>query len=303
MNSAESQLSPSSLKRTSVSVIVPFYNAREDIVECVESILNQDLREKSCEIILVDNASSDDGRALLEQFKDRITVITEKRKGHGFARNRGLSCARGEIIAFMDSDCVASQDWLEQLVDSLKRSGSAAVAGEIKAFRPHTDVEAFYEGLMSQKKNLSYDHPYAVTANLAVSRSVFKDVAFDNMFSQTEDVDFCWRLQERGFRISYQPGALVYHKNIKTRGQLFKKVFQQGFYAPKVIKKNLAYLEREKKLPRVNPKSYIFLIRDCILLLFSGKGQRGKRDLEVVFRLARKLGLICGSIRFGFLYI
>ena len=284
-----------------VSVIVPFYNARKNIVECVESLLSQNYSEKSYEIILVDNASRDEGPSLLEKFKSRITLIKEERRGHSFARNRGISSAKGDIIAFVDSDCVASKDWLKHLVSSFGRANAAVVAGEVKAYKPKSDVEIFYEGLMSQKKNLSYEHPYAVTANLAFLRSVSHDVSFDNRFSQTEDVDFCWRLLEKGYRIEYQPDALVYHKNVRTGWQLFKIIFMQSYHAPKVIKKNLKFLEREKRLPRVKAKSYQTLFRDVTGLLFSRKGKR--KALEITFLIARKLGLICGSIRFGFFYI
>ncbi|MFC2170228.1 glycosyltransferase [Acidobacteriota bacterium] len=305
INSTQAKSPQIFTKEIFVSVIVPFYNAHENIIECVESLLNQNFSKRSYEIILVDNASSDDGPALLEKFKDRITLIKEEKIGPSVARNRGIFSANGDILAFIDSDCVASKNWLKHMVNSFKLANAVAVAGEVKAYKPKTDVEIFYEGLMSQKKNLSYEHPYAVTANLAFLRSVSNEVSFDNRFSKAvaEDVDFCWRLLEKGYRIEYQPDALVYHKNVKTKWQLFKKIFLQGYHAPKVIKKNLKFLEREKRLRRVRANSYLKLLRDILCLIFSGKGKKSERILEITFMLARKSGLICGSIRFGFFYL
>ena len=303
LNTTQAQSSPIFTKKICVSVIVPFFNARENITECVESLLSQNFPEKSYEIILVNNASSDDSPALLEKFKDRITLIKEERRGHSFARNRGISSAKGDIFAFIDSDCVASKNWLKHLVNSFRPAEAEVVAGEIKAYKPKSDVEIYYEGLMSQKKNLSYKFPYAVTANFAFLRSVSKEVSFDNSFSKSEDVDFCWRLLEKGYRIEYQPDALVYHKNVKTKWQLFKKIFLQSYFAPKVIKKNLKFLEREKRLRRVGTDSYRKLLRDISSLVFSEKGRKNAGAVEIIFLLARKLGLICGSIRFGFFYI
>jgi glycosyltransferase involved in cell wall biosynthesis len=286
-----------------VSVVVPFHNARENIIECVESLLNQNLPEKSYEIILVDNASSDDGTALLEKFRDRITLIEEERRGASFARNKGISSAKGDIIAFIDSDCVANENWLKHIVDTFEAADAAAVAGEVKAYKPRSDVEIFYQELTSQKKNLSYEHPYADTANLAVLKSVLNEVLFDNRFLRTQDVDFSWRLLEKGYGIEYQPDALVYHKNVRTRWQLFRKIFLHGYYAPKVVKKNLKFLEREKKLPRVDFGAYQKLLKGTGSLIFSKKEKRSEKALELIFILARKLGLICGSIRFRFFYI
>lgn len=286
-----------------VSIIVPFYNARDLIVECVESLLSQNYPEKGREILLVDNASSDGGAGLLEKYKSRITLVIEEKKGHGYARNRGIASARGDIIAFLDSDCVADKNWLKHLISPIKLAGAVAVGGEIKAHRPQTDVEIFYEGLMSQKRNLSYKFPYAVTANLAFLKSVTDKVSFDSRFSLGEDVDFCWRLQEKGYRIVYQPAAVVYHKNVKTRWQLFKKIFVQSYTAPKVIKKNLRFLERGTKLQRVSWSSYGKLLKNIARLLFQKNRAQSEDVLDTVFLLARKAGLLCGSLRNGFLYI
>lgn len=102
------------LLRPLVSVIIPVYNTHEYLSECLNSVVNQTL--KDIEIILVDDGSTDGSLELLEkyQIKDpRVILITQQNKGASSARNRGLDIARGEYIAFLDSDDTIDTDAYE----------------------------------------------------------------------------------------------------------------------------------------------------------------------------------------------
>ncbi len=99
-----------------VSIIVPIYNVERYLDRCVQSLLNQTL--KDIEIILVDDGSPDNCPTLCNEYarKDsRIKVIHKKNAGLGFARNSGLDIANGEYIAFVDSDDYVSENMYEQL--------------------------------------------------------------------------------------------------------------------------------------------------------------------------------------------
>ena len=88
-----------------VSVIIPVYNVEEYLRECLDSVVNQTLKE--IEIICVDDGSTDNSLEILKEYaqKDnRITVIKQRNSGSGTARNCGINIAKGEFIAFMDSD-------------------------------------------------------------------------------------------------------------------------------------------------------------------------------------------------------
>ena len=92
-----------------VSVIIPVYNVEEYLRECLDSVVNQTLKE--IEIICVDDGSTDSSLEILKEYakKDsRITVITQQNLHAGVARNAGLAVARGEYLSFLDSD-----DWFE----------------------------------------------------------------------------------------------------------------------------------------------------------------------------------------------
>lgn len=99
-----------------ISVIVPVYNVKDYLAECLDSILNQSYRE--LEIILVDDGSTDGSEAMCDAYADkdkRITVIHQENKSLSVARNVGMSVAKGEYIAFVDSDDALELDMYEKL--------------------------------------------------------------------------------------------------------------------------------------------------------------------------------------------
>ena len=106
-----------------VSVIVPVYNVDLYLVECLDSIINQTLKE--IEIICVDDCSTDNSYMILEEYskKDsRIKLIKHKEnRGLGPARNTGIENATGEYISFIDSDDYVSLDFLENLYSTAKK--------------------------------------------------------------------------------------------------------------------------------------------------------------------------------------
>nr|MBC8176705.1 glycosyltransferase family 2 protein [Candidatus Desulfacyla euxinica] len=90
-----------------ISIIIPVFNGAKYIKKCLDSLLNQEL--KPCEIIVVDNGSTDDTVALVGNYK-KIYLLEEKVPGAGMARNKGAGKARGLILAFIDADCQAKRD-------------------------------------------------------------------------------------------------------------------------------------------------------------------------------------------------
>ena len=105
-----------------VSVIIPVYNVEEYLCKCLDSVINQTLKE--IEIICVDDGSTDNSLEILKEYatKDnRITIITQKNLYAGVARNSGLAQAKGEYLSFLDSD-----DFFE--LNMLKESYKKAIA-------------------------------------------------------------------------------------------------------------------------------------------------------------------------------
>lgn len=101
-----------------VTVIVPVYNVRPYVAECIESLIGQTYRE--LEILLVDDGSTDGSGEICDEYAakdDRIRVIRQQNQGLSAARNTGLDNAGGSYVAFVDSDDLAARDYIETLAD------------------------------------------------------------------------------------------------------------------------------------------------------------------------------------------
>lgn len=98
----------------SVSVIIPVYNIEKFLSACLDSVCSQTL--KDIEIICVDDGSTDSSLAILHRYKkqdERVIVLTQQNQGAGAARNYGLSIAKGEYLAFLDSDDFLNRIYLK----------------------------------------------------------------------------------------------------------------------------------------------------------------------------------------------
>src|ERR1039457_5929793 len=105
-----------------VSVIMPTYNRGYVVGEAIESILNQTY--DNIEVVVVDDGSTDNTQEKLKEYGDRIRVVYQRNSGPAAARNRGIRAARGEIIAFLDSDDVWLPTILERQVSLLQQAGT-----------------------------------------------------------------------------------------------------------------------------------------------------------------------------------
>ena len=102
--------------RPKISVIVPIYNAELYLEQCIESVLNQTLRD--IELLLIDDGSTDNSFLICEKYKkrdNRIQLYTNKNVGQGLERNFGIKKSTGEYIAFLDSDDQYKENMLEKL--------------------------------------------------------------------------------------------------------------------------------------------------------------------------------------------
>ena len=100
-----------------VTVIVPLYNDSELLRYCLSSLCLQTYPQERYEVIVVDNGSDENIQPLIKEFSD-IKFFKEERPGSYSARNSGILHANGEILAFTDSDCNPSRDWIEKGVKS-----------------------------------------------------------------------------------------------------------------------------------------------------------------------------------------
>jgi GT2 family glycosyltransferase len=194
-----------------VSVVVCTYNGGRTLEQCLRSL--QALDYPDYEVIVVDDGSTDDTRAILARFPD-VRAIHQPNRGLGVARNVGLREATGAIVAYTDSDCFADPDWLTHLVYQLLRS-KAAVGG------PNLTPEdgwlaacvAAAPGQPTHVLESDQTAEHIPGCNMAFRREALEAIhGFDPQYRKAgDDVDVCWRLQQAGCWITFAPGAFVWH--------------------------------------------------------------------------------------------
>jgi hypothetical protein len=231
-----------------VSVVVPVRNGADTIGDCVAALLATDYPVDRREIIVVDNASTDQTAAILATLP--VKHVDEPRVGRSRARNRGIHESRGEIVAFIDADCIADPGWLAEIVAAFQVGRPAGVAGEIMADEPRTAAQRFMAEREPRWQSVALHLPerFAITANVAYHRDVFEQVGyFDPRFVTAEDVDFGWRFFAVGLQMTYCPTALVAHRMRASGWDLCLQ--QQGLGYGRVLLREHYDLPRGYALP------------------------------------------------------
>lgn len=213
-----------------VSVIIPVFNDLERLKICLSALEQQTYPKNLYEVIVVDNASDEDIKSIGEKFNQ--AVFTEEIKtGSYAARNKGISLAKGEILAFTDSDCIPASDWIEKGVTNLlTTSNCGLVAGRIDLFFQNPDkptaVEIFemIELNFHQDKKLQ-EEQYGMTANIFTFKSVFDNVGyFDSSLKSGGDRQWGQRVFAAGYKQLYADDTCVAHPARYSFSQLRKRI-------------------------------------------------------------------------------
>jgi GT2 family glycosyltransferase len=208
---------------TKVSIIIPHFNDIVRLNICLEALSSQLLPET--EVIVVDNMSSVSIDFLEERFPD-VSFHCEERRGAAAARNRGISIARGRVVAFIDADCIPGPNWIAKVHNFDPSQG--VVGGDVLVFDEavengeRTGVQAF-ENIFAFKNNKYITkHKFSVTANLVTSREIISKVG-DFTVGVSEDKDWCHRAVNLGFSLAFQPDLIVFHPSRREWSELSKK--------------------------------------------------------------------------------
>jgi len=223
----------------SISVIIPVYNRPDDISTCLDSLLRLDYPKGDIEIIVVDDASTDETPEVVSRYPVKLITNPINRQAP-YCRNLGAETARGEILAFIDSDCLADRTWLRELVPTFKDPEIAAVGGIVDSYFHKRPLDRYEQVCSSLKMGLwpkrsADNNPffYVPSCNLLVRREVFLQAGgFDESLVVGEDVDLCWRIRCHGFHIDYLPSGRVLHKHRNKVGAFCKRRFDYGTSEP-----------------------------------------------------------------------
>ncbi|TME18423.1 MAG: glycosyltransferase family 2 protein [Chloroflexi bacterium] len=213
----------------SVSLIVLNYNGRQHLARCLGSLRDLDYPRKKLEVILCDNASSDESVAFVKRGFPEVKVV-QLDQNYGFAEgnNRAVAQAQGDWIGFLNNDMEVEPGWLQAMLQPLHAQPElACIASKILSWDGKT-IDFIGTGVSFQGLGFQVDHGKPSSEDdkarrlicpcggaMLVKRELFEAVGgFDaDYFGFYEDVDLGWRLNLLGYDVWYTPEAVVRHRH------------------------------------------------------------------------------------------
>lgn len=210
-----------------VSIIIPTCNRRAWLLQCLDSLATQTYPTAHFEIVVVDDASTDDTTPAVADWIARRRnspaasyVRSPCRRGPAAARNTGIAASNGTLLAFIDDDCLAEAHWLEQLVAGLSRDEKIdGVGGRVQLLAgERTGLAGLYmlqHHWYEQSELVGREPDFLLTGNCLYTRRALQRVGgFDEAFitAGAEDTDLGRRVRAAGFQLAYCPEAVVYHR-------------------------------------------------------------------------------------------
>ncbi|MDE1820716.1 MAG: glycosyltransferase [Euryarchaeota archaeon] len=260
-----------------ISVVITVRNEERHLAALFESLLRQ---SRPFEVVLVDAYSDDRTWEIAQDFQRRhpdLIRVFQHRGHRGAGRNYGVEQARGPTVAFIDGDCTAGPQWLEQLRKGLGHApivaGTTAVEGP-EAFSQLERVELLQHGV-----DVTYP-----SCNLAYPRQMFLGLGgFDERFITAEDIDLNLRAVRSGARIHFEPGALVHHFVRETVPRFLLQAFWNGYGRKQLTEKHgqlwANYQYRRMLSTQASPLAYARLLAALVgyftrLVTVSGTDRR-----------------------------
>ncbi|QDU38819.1 Putative glycosyltransferase EpsH [Maioricimonas rarisocia] len=219
------------------------------MLPCLESLLASTFHD--FEIVLVDDASTDETPAVLARFRDEhprvpITIVrNEENLGVCGARNAGIDAARGDLVFFTDSDCTVEPDWLERMVAAFDDDALSAVAGTVVDPPPRNWAEmAKFGG--SRIGRHRWQGRRLIGGNMGFRRWIVTEHRFDPeiRYGCDED-DLARRLAAAGHRFGFAPEAVVHHHHPFTIGSYLRLAWKQGQGSAHFWRKHGVFLGRD----------------------------------------------------------
>lgn len=214
----------------SVSVIVPAYNEEKVIGRCVESILAS--RYPRLELILVDDGSTDHTLEIMRRYQHlpNVIVITKPNGGKASALNTGLTQAKGEVIFFVDADGVFTPRTIPEMLAGFDSPRVGAVCGNdapvnLDRLQPRLiNIQAHVGSGFVRRALATINCLPIVSGNIgAFRRSVLMKVGPFRRGFVGEDLELTWRVHKAGYRVAFQPWAMVYAEVPSTLRALWKQ--------------------------------------------------------------------------------
>ncbi|MEK6690318.1 MAG: glycosyltransferase family A protein [Nitrospirota bacterium] len=258
-----------------ISVIIPNYNGASTIGKCLESVFSSGY--KNFEIIVVDDCSGDNSVDIIREYPCRLVHI-DRHSGASKARNTGVQNSRGEILFFVDADCLLQRDTLALAGKVFSEDKNIIIGGTYTKI-PYDDgfFSTFQSIFINYFETKHRDTPdYIATHAMIIDKQIFRDNGgFKEGFFLPilEDVEFSHRLRRAGYRLIINPEILVQHIfNFSLLRSLINGARKSMYWTIYSLKNRdlLADSGTASIELKINVLSYFFILLFVLLYLLSG---------------------------------
>ena len=227
------------------SVVVCTHNRTDDLAQCLVRL--SPLTVQGHEVIVVDSCPKDDSTARLVASYPEIRYVYEPRPGAGIARNRGLLAATREFVAFTDDDALIDSRWLPALLQNFDDPTVAVTTGITMPVELETEAQLWFEktngfgrGFARKQFDAISLTPLAAglagaSVNVAIRRAALEEIGLfvealgpGTISGSGEDHEFFYRTLAHGYRIVYEPAALVWHRHRRDWKALYRVLYSYG---------------------------------------------------------------------------
>jgi len=263
-----------------VSVIIPTYNRKDLLTECIDSLLKQSYPKEDYEIIIIDDGSTDGTEKIIQTLISAnnydISYHRKERGGPSSALNLGIKKAGGKILAFIDDDAITKENWLKEATTLIDKENIAILEGKIETIvekiSPFTHQNEKHEGGRYETINIFYTRK--ALNDIGVFDEDFWDDKIKTHFRY--DSDMAFRALEKGYKIFFSSNVMVV--NPPTEPSLITpfKLAARYYFDPLLFKKHPIFYRHRLQVLKINnfyiarpkQKLYKLYIFSFLFLLF-----------------------------------
>jgi GT2 family glycosyltransferase len=262
-------------KKPKVSIVIPIFNKFELTCGCLQSLIEHIPNSIAYEVVLVNNASSDDSHEYLSKIPGIAYVNNSENLGFVDGCNAGAKKAKGKYLVFLNNDTSITPGWLESLVSTIEDDETIGLVGSKLIFPSGTLQEAggiiFNDG--SGMNYGKHDHPgdykynyvrevdYCSGASIIIESKLFMKLGmFDRLYAPAyyEDTDLAFSVREAGLKVIYQPDSVAFHIEGATAGTSTST----GYKRFQEINHKKFLMKRKKELAEQYSPDKSYLARD-----------------------------------------
>jgi glycosyltransferase involved in cell wall biosynthesis len=219
------------------SIIIPTYGRPDRLHQCLSGLAALDYPRNEFEIMVVDDGSPESVQAVACSFSNRLNVnyLRQENAGPASARNLGARCSRGQILAFLDDDCVPRPDWLRQLEAEASRRPEALLGGTTRNACPGNPFaetnQILIDAIVAWFRDRDSQLQFFPSNNVAMCAAAFHEVGgFDASMRLVagEDREFCARWLASGRRLARATAACIDHYHPQKLSSFLEMHFRYG---------------------------------------------------------------------------